>query len=37
VAGHPVRGGHFFPEEQAGQTAEHLRRFFAQAGAEERP
>jgi len=30
VRGHPVQGGHFFPEEFPQQTAEALARFFAQ-------
>jgi haloacetate dehalogenase len=29
VAGRPVEGGHFFPEEHPERTAEALRRFFA--------
>jgi len=29
VRGHPVQGGHFFPEERPEQTAEELARFFA--------
>jgi haloacetate dehalogenase len=28
VQGHPIEGGHFFPEELPEQTAESLRRFF---------
>jgi haloacetate dehalogenase len=29
VQGHPVRGGHFFPEEHPAETATALARFFA--------
>lgn len=32
VRGHPMQGGHFFPEELPEQTAEELARFFAPAG-----
>jgi haloacetate dehalogenase len=28
VRGHPVEGGHFFPEEAPGETAGELDRFF---------
>jgi haloacetate dehalogenase len=28
VQGHPLNGGHFFPEEAPEQTAEALNRFF---------
>jgi haloacetate dehalogenase len=30
VRGMPVEGGHFFPEENAGQTVAHLHAFFAE-------
>ena len=29
IQGHAIDGGHFFPEDAAGQTLEDLRRFFA--------
>jgi haloacetate dehalogenase len=31
VDGHPVAGGHFFPEEHPDETAQALRQFFAAA------